>query len=271
MAVIAALLTHSQLQRLHVAVGERHDVVVCESWADLTNVCERQPVQLAMVDLFITGDAPFEQLRYLKQRLPRLAIIVYVALTLERARDLFDAGRQGIDGLVIQDRDDSPIEMLRAIALAESRTLADIVRRSLSGVDSLVYDAVMLAVTRAHERHSSASLARLLNIPRRTLTQRLARAGYPPPVRLLTWGRLIVAAHLLEDGHRSAERVAVSLGFPSGSAFRNTCQRYLHATPTQMRSRGGAAYVVRAFFRQMQSPSHKLPSPRMARGLALAV
>jgi AraC-like DNA-binding protein len=55
---------------------------------------------------------------------------------------------------------------------------------------------------------------------------------------------LIVAASMLEDGSRSADGVAGALDFPSGSAFRNTCQRYLGCTPHQIRLRGGAAWVI---------------------------
>jgi hypothetical protein len=68
---------------------------------------------------------------------------------------------------------------------------------------------------------------------------------------LITWGRIIVAAHMLEDPKRSANNVASALDFPSGSAFRNTCQRYLHATPEKIRTRGGAAYAVRALLRSV--------------------
>lgn len=273
MGIIATLLPLPQLQRLRFAIRDRHDVVACDDWSVLTSTCERFPVRVAIIDLFMDGTTNFNSIRLLKQRLPRLALICYVAVSVERTRDLFDAGRQGMDGLVIMDRDDAPIEFLRTIAFAESRALADVVRRSLSGVDSVVYDAVMLAITRAHERLSPLALARLLAQPRRTISQRLAAAGYPPPQRLLTWGRLIVAAHMLEDRHRSADRVAASLEFPSGSAFRNTAQRYLHATPSQIRRRGGAQYVIQSFFRQVQSPE---TSPvdrrtRSVRRLALAV
>ena len=230
-------------------------------------------MRVAVIDLFMGGETNFENIRQLKQRLPRLALICYVVVTPERARDLFDAGRQGMDGLVIADHDDAPIDILRIIGLAESRALADVVRRSLSGIDSVVYDATMLAITKAHERLSPLALARQLGVPRRTVSQRLASAGYPPPQRLLTWGRLIVAAHMLEDRHRSADRVAASLDFPSGSAFRNTAQRYLHATPRQIRSRGGAQYAIRSFFRQVRSPQKAAATSRQrfARRLQLAV
>lgn len=273
MGVIATLLPSAQLQRLRLAIRDRHDVITCDDWTALTQVCERQPVRVAIVDLFVDDRTHFEHIRALKQRLPRLALIGYVAVTADRARDLFDAGRQGMDGLVIVDRDDSPIEVLRAIALAESRALSEVVRRLLSGVDSVVYDAVMLSITRAHERLSPTALGRLLGVPRRTLSQRLSAAGFPAPQRLLTWGRLIVAAHMLEDEHRSADRVAASLEFASGSAFRNVCQRYLHATPREIRARGGAQYVIRVFFRQVQTAraSAPLSSQRAGRRLALAV
>jgi hypothetical protein len=69
---------------------------------------------------------------------------------------------------------------------------------------------------------------------------------------VLTWGRLIVAGHLLEDKHRSADRVAAALEFPSGSAFRNVCQRYLGATPSEIRDRGGSSYVIRSLLAHVQ-------------------
>jgi len=272
MGVVATLLPPLHLQRFRAAVRDRHEVVACDDWAALVRACERQPVRVAVVDLFVEDD-PFDRLRRIRQRLPRLSVIAYVSVTLDRAADLFDAGRQGVDALIIADRNDSPIELARTIAIAESRTLADIVRRQLSGVDSVVYDAVMLAITQAHERLSPTALAARLGVPRRTVLQRLSNAGYPAPLRLLTWGRLIAAAHMLEDAHRSADRVAATLAFPSGSAFRNTCQRYLHATPRQIRARGGSQYVIRCFFRQVRPPRSAEP-PRHARSgrrLALAV
>jgi transcriptional regulator GlxA family with amidase domain len=161
---------------------------------------------------------------------------------------------------------------LQLVEHAESKSLGAVVRRMLDTKDPVVRDAVLLAVTRAHERLSPEGLARLLALPRRTVSQRLSTAGFPAPQRLLTWGRLIVAAHLLEDRHRSADRVAMTLDFPSGSAFRNTCQRYLHSTPREIRGRGGAAYVIRAMMRQVAAPEPvAAPSGGRKRTLSLAV
>jgi AraC-like DNA-binding protein len=256
MGVIATLLPNvAHLQRLRTAIRDRHQVVSCEDWSAVLSLCETQPVRIAVVDLFAGGRTNFERVRNLKQRLPRLTLIAYVSFSAERAHDFFDAGRQGMDGLVIADQDDAPRALLALVEQAESRSLGAVVRGALQDVEPVVRDATLLAITRAHERIAPEALARLLALPRRTVSDRLAAAGFPPPQRLLTWGRLIVAAHLLEDAHRSADRIAVALDFPSGSAFRNTCQRYLAATPSDIRERGGAAYVIGAMLREVGLPT----------------
>ena len=58
--------------------------------------------------------------------------------------------------------------------------------------------------------------------------------------------RITTPLRLVAEG---AERIAsgergVRVDFPSGSAFRNTCQRYLGCTPHQIRVKGGAGWVM---------------------------
>jgi AraC-like DNA-binding protein len=259
MGVIATLLPNSgHVQRLRTAIRDRHQVVLCEDWSALVQACEQQPVRVAVVDLFDGGRANFEWVRHLKQRLPRLTLIAYVSFAADRAHDLFDAGRQGMDALILADQDDAPRALLALIENAESKSLGAVVRSALDTVDPTTRDAVLLSVTRAHERLAPEGLARLLALPRRTVSQRLSAAGFPPPHRLLTWGRLIAAAHLLEDLHRSADRIAVALDFPSASAFRNTCQRYLGSTPGEIRTRGGATFVIRSLLEEVGAPASTL-------------
>ncbi len=270
MAAIPALLPPVHVERLRNATRGRHHVVVCGAWAAVAEACEKHHARIAVVDLFADGRANFEAVRQLRRQFPRLALVAYIRLGADRFRDVFDAGRQGVDALVIADRDDTAPELLAAISRAESRSLAELVRRSLGPVDPVVRDAVLVAVNYAEERLSPQRLARVLGLPRRTLALRLARLGFPPPRPLLTWGRLVVAAYLTEESHRVANRVAAALGFPSGSAFRNACRRYLHATPTEIRGRGGAQYVIRVLLRQVQE-SREPVRRRPGRRLALAV
>lgn len=245
MGIVAALIrSPEQLHRLRAAIRGRYPVAQCETWEAVNDLCRREAVSLAVLDLYVTGSMDLDSVRQLRRLYPRLVTVAYVAVTPERARDVFDAGRAGIDGLVMADRDDSPLSLWSILEQAETRSVASRLRNALAHCDPTVRDAVLAAVTRAHENLSGDALARLLSIPRRSLTKRLTMGGFPPPPRLLTWGRLIVAAQMLDDLHRSADAVSAALRFPSGSAFRNTCQRYLHVTPTELRQRGGADYVV---------------------------
>jgi AraC-like DNA-binding protein len=246
MGIIVALLPQpDRLRRLQAAIRGRHHIAPCDDWGTLRRVCDTQPVSMAIFDLFARGELGLEPVRQLRRLFPRLITVAYVGVPApERVRDLFDAGRAGIDGLVLADRDDAPDRFAALLEQAEARSVASKLRSVLVGVHPHVRDATLITVTRAHERLTPEVLARTLSLSRRALVRRLADAGFPPPRRLITWGRLVVAGQLLEDPLRSADAVSLALDFPSGSAFRNTCQRYLGATPSQLRARGGAEYVI---------------------------
>ena len=247
--MIAALLpSDARLQRLRAALPAARALVVCDSWSDLARECARGASLLVVFDIYADGAPDFERIRQLRTAAPRAALVAYVDPARARPRDMFDAGRCGLEALVIQDENDAPEALASLISRATARGAATLVRPRVTGLRRAVRDAVLLAVTRAHERLTPERLSRLIAVSRRALTRRLSEAELPPPHQLLTWGRLVVAAHLLEDGTRSADGVALALDFPSGSAFRNVCRRYVGATPLEIRARGGASYVIEKLF-----------------------
>ena len=255
MGVVATLLPDDRcLQRVVHAVQGHHSVLPCRSWEEVFSACDDEAVHLAVLDLFADGKANFERVRQLKLRFARVTLVAYVAYTQSRARDLFDAGRAGFDGLLIVDQDDSATQLKSVIEQAEARGVAGLIRHRLGNLQPEVRDAVLVAVTRAHMRLTSHRLADILSTSRRTLVARLAKDRFPAPQKLISWGRLIVAAQMLEDRNRSADAVARILDFPSGSAFRNMCQRYLAAAPQEIRARGGASFVVDAFLASVRRP-----------------
>lgn len=254
MATIAAMLTDAHaLQRLDAAVHGEHTVLHCNSWEALEAACKDDAVSLAILDLFAEGKAHFDVIRRLKMRAERLSMVAYVTVTPQRSRDLFDAGRAGLDGLLIAGQDDTPAAFRAVLERAEARGVAQVLRPRVAHFDPLVRDAIMVAVTRAHLRLTGHRLAEILGASKRALLAGLADAKCPPPQKLITWGRLIVAAQMLEDDRRTADGVARLLDFPSGSAFRNTCQRYVGASPQEIRAKGGANWVASRFLLELGS------------------
>lgn len=249
MSIVVALLpVPGRLQRLRAAVREGHTVVACASMEEVLDACTAEPVHVAVLDLDAAGAPSFDTVRELKRRAPRVPLVAYAALTPERMRHVFDAGRYGFDELVVAEVDDTPTRFARALEKAGARGVGSLVRALLApDENSVVRDAMMIAVTRAQEAITPIGLARLIGVTPRSLARQLAAAGFPSPHRLVTWGRLIVAAALMDETHHSADRIALTLGFPSGSAFRNTCRRYLDATPSGIRASGGAGWVIRCF------------------------
>lgn len=242
------------IQRLTAAVAGEHTVVPCASWGELEAACKAETVSLAIFDLFADGKAHFDVIRRLKLRAERITLVAYVTVSVERARDLFDAGRAGLDGLLIAGQDDTPAAFRAVLERAEARGVAQLLRPRVAHFPVAVRDAIMVCVTRAHLRLTGQRLAEICGTSKRALLSSLDAAKVPPPQKLITWGRLIVAAQMLEDGQRTADGVARVLDFPSGSAFRNTCQRYVGATPQEIREKGGAAWVASRFLLELGTP-----------------
>lgn len=266
MALTATLLPDEvQLGRLRSALGPRPALVTCSTWGELRRACAKEAIGVAVLDLTAGGGDGFRELRRLRRLHPSVAMVLYVALPPTSPQTVFELGRFGVDGLVVAGQDDDPASLRAIVEQAEARSVTAAVRSALGQVRPTARDAALIAVTRAHQRLTPQQLAGILGIRRRALAARLEAASFPPPQRLITWGRLIVAAQMLEDVERSADSVASALDFPSGSAFRNTCQRYLKRTPMEIRRDGGAACVIEA----MVAEVHDRRAPRSAPAIAL--
>src|SRR5437868_12604069 len=174
MGIVVSLLPNPEHgYRLQAAIRGRHTVAGCHDWGELRRICDMQPVFLAVLDVYADGAMRLEPIRQLKRLYPRLVCIAYVQVSSDRVHDVFDVGRAGFDGLVIADRDDAPVALSAILEQAEARGIAGHLRGALTGVHPSVRDAVLIAVTRAHESLTTEILARALALSRRTLMRRL--------------------------------------------------------------------------------------------------
>lgn len=248
-SVIVSLISHpGRLARLRSAARDSHTVIACDSWEQIFAACDGRMVHAAVLDLETAASPSFDSIRQFKRMNPAIVLIGYTTYTLEKVHHIFDAGRYGFEALVIADLDDGPSAFSRAIEKASARGVAGMVKSNLApAIDPMATDALLTAITRAHERLTPARLARELGVGGRRLSRALAASGYPSANKLIMWGRLIVAAALMDGTRHSTDRIALTLSFPSGSAFRNNCRRYLGAKPSEIRARGGAALVFDLF------------------------
>lgn len=253
MATIVALVPHPDLSRkLRVAVRGLHELYTCGDWASLFRCCQEKLIHVAIIDLPAGGNSRFDPVRRLRSLHPRIILVAHLADSSGRVRDIFDAGRYGFDGLITADRDYSPKVILELIAQAERSGVSNDVARLLDKFPENIRDAILLSVTRAHEPQSASTVARILGLSTNQLGRMLSAAALPGMTRILTWGRLIVAGYLLEDQSRSADSIARLLSFPSGSAFRNSCRRYVGMSPGEIRAAGGSSAVIRAFASELK-------------------
>lgn len=120
------------LERVNAAVAGEHTVIHCEGWEQFETACRDEAVSLAIVDLFADGKSHFDVIRRLKMRAERLTIVAYVSVSPDRMRDLFDAGRAGIDGLLLKGQDDTPAAFRAVLERAEARGVAHVLRARLA-------------------------------------------------------------------------------------------------------------------------------------------
>ena len=90
-------------------------------------------------------------------------------------------------------------------------------------------------------RGAKLDLARQLRLSRRTLLRWCKRAELPPPRKLLAWMRILLAAELLDDPGRTVLTVAHACGYASDSGLRRVTQKFVGASPSELRRRGAFA------------------------------
>lgn len=194
-----------------------------ESCNDLVS-CVRADSVRAVVTALRTpsGQSLVASLCSLRTNIPSVPIVAYIDLTPPNARELVRAIQGGINGVIIAGEDDSPPRLQRvlvdAVESSAAAQLIKVVHRILPPRIRPVFEVVAI---RTSAPLSVGDLAMACGVSRRTLVNRLLKAGWPPPQRLIGWSRLLHASIMLDDAARPIERVANDLDFPSAPSLAN--------------------------------------------------
>lgn len=190
--------------------------------------------------------------RALTQLRPTVPVIGYCSADGIGSRDVLTLVRAGVHDVMFRGVDEHARAVRRFVDTAsKSCGVDDIVRAITPGLHATLLPFVRFCLE--HPRVTSvAAVAAAMGLHRKTLYVHCRDAAAPPPGILITWCRLLSAAHLLDTSLRTIEAVAVDLGFSSATSLRNLTRRYTGHRPTALRDSNAVPLVARAFLSALE-------------------
>jgi len=245
--------------RVRRACGNEYQFQNIVDWESLQSaVRESPPAALAMVDPYGDG-ALAPALHELLSEFPSTAVLAAMEVTPERHEDLRTLGRWGVVQVISLNHDDTPRAIAARLRAARGRPMRALLEQILppevSGRARAIIDTACDVVTAGEH---GRDLAKSLYLSRRTLLRWCQRAGLPAPRRLLAWMRVLLACELLDDPGRTVLSVANACGYSSDSGLRRITQKFLVASPTELREKGAFELASRLFVEALNETRGKV-------------
>jgi AraC-like DNA-binding protein len=249
-------------ERIRLAAANEFEFHAVHSWLALREaVCTAPPAAVLVVDPYvetIETDGASPALRTLIAEFPSVSVVAALEVTPERFDDLRALGKWGVVQVISLDHDDTPHAIVQRLRGARGRPLRALLEvalppetsaRARTILDAAV-DVVMVGGT-------GTDLARSLFLSRRQLLRWCMQAGLPPPRQLLAWMRVLLAAELLDDPGRDVLSLALTCGYSSDSGLRRITQKFLGASPRDLRRSGAFETAAAAFVHLLRSTRRK--------------
>jgi AraC-like DNA-binding protein len=243
-------------ERVRQACGADYRFQAVADWAALLEaVGEAPPAALVVVDPYEASRASgngrrvlSSELRALLAEYPSTAVLAALEVRPDRFDDLRTLGTWGVVQVISLDHDDTPFSIGQRLRAARGRPMRALLEEVLppetSGRARAILEAATDVVTVGEH---GRDLAGALHLSRRTLLRWCQRAGLPAPRRLLAWMRVLLACELLDDPGRSVLSVAHTCGYSSDSGLRRITQKFLGASPTELRETGAFRRAAASF------------------------
>lgn len=236
-------------ERVRMASGNDYHFQSVPDWGTLLDaVRESPPAALVVVSPYEPAVEEYEpdsqfglagELRGLLAQYPSTAVLAAMEVTPDRFEDLRTLGKWGVVQVISLNHDDTPYAIAQRLRAARGRPMRALLEQVLPpeipgrarGILEAATDVVTVG---QHGR----DLAKTLHLSRRTLLRWCQRAGLPAPRRLLAWMRVLLACELLDDPGRTVLDVAHTCGYSSDSGLRRITQKFLNASPSDLREQG---------------------------------
>lgn len=254
-------------ERVRRVAGKEYTFQSVSDWPSLEEaVRESPPSALVVVNPYEDGHdrgGPTPSLHNLLVEFPSTAVFAAMEMNQPgRDEDLKTLGKWGVVQVISVRHDDTPPALVQRFRASQGRPLKTLIEQILppdaSGRARAIMDAAAEVVAvGGHGR----DLAKQLNLSRRTLLRWCERAELPPPRKLLAWMRILLAAELLDDPGRTVLSVARACGYSSDSGLRRVTQKFVGASPTELRRRGAFARSSKVFLEAWQKYRTGQPVP----------
>lgn len=266
---LAAERVRRAVQR-EAADGVFHALRTARGWAELTAMASGSALAVAIVDPYHGGAFAAAEIRRLRERVPGVEVVALADFSRRPAADAFSLAMLGVREMVCTAREPEPAALVRCIREHLNRgPLEEMVETLSARIAPELNRWLGPALLSGEPPLSVPDLARAARCSPRTLRRVVGASGLPSPEQLLAWRRLLHAARLLDDG-RSADSVARSLGFSSGSALRKSLKQLTGLRPGELPRGGGLRHLAALFLRECAALPRR-PHGKTPAGAALAV
>ena len=246
MTIVVGLFTSAATEEhAHRDLIGYADLLACHSARSMLRTLAHTGAAAVIVDAFsVRGDGNGPAIRAVKKRFPAVPIISVVRLQAADVRQLVAATKAGAATVIVSGKDNYKVVLDHYLSTAH-REQGEAIAAIVSRVPADVRTLCSYALEHTEKRCGVAELAGAFAVSRRSLVRRFRRAGLAPPGRYIAILRLSLAAHYLEHTTLRVEDVARRSGFASATVMRRTLNRVVAAAPTDLRSKGGMAVVLR--------------------------
>jgi AraC-like DNA-binding protein len=259
--VVALVPDRGRMARVRAAFGDQ--VRFCASSAELLAAGRLKDVELVIV-------LPHDQtgkhaltttiaaIRASRRSAP---VIVYGDRSIECVKQLMALAHAGARGVILFDVDDDAASLRRLLVRGTLAGAVDALTMALHPIVTPRHLPLFLAcLEHVVEPPSAASVARRLNVSRRTLSAWARQAGARGVRSMTSKCRVLVAIEMIRSSDRSLEHVAHELGFSSSAHLHNTVTRY-----TGKRPRDAAADDLVTWCRRLFTPPPRRTAPAAER------
>src|SRR5213594_670867 len=237
--LVLAAVPDLQYHKVRRAAGARFTVVQTLRWDEALTAIRSRPVELALVDPLLSGEARSQEIERLRVLFPSLPLILYTTLTPRSAGVLLALGQRGIQHVVFAHYDDHPVRLREVLAQEEarssSRQLLDQLAGALAPLPSQLRWVLEESLRSPGDVQTVTQVAARARVDRRTCERWFTRVGLPSPRHFLAAARVLYAHRLLQEPGFTIEDVAKRLGYAQAKTLQLHARAYLGLTAGEMR------------------------------------